>query len=364
MDSSRVEYEQISQKFLPILEFNGEEVVITQSPLGTGKTTATTNYIRYEKPQSVLFLMFRRSLTRNIVSKLAEIGLDDFVNYQKAKGMLSHPRMMIQVESLYRLKRFEFDLVVVDEITSVLNQFTSPHHREFLLANRNNFQRLFQNPRIVLLDGFIDQRTLDFVEKVSTNPIYMLRNTIRADYRQYSFILEHKIAFQIRDWVKSGKNVVVPCGTKKFAKRLFDKLKSWKITTLFFSSETRNHSLVDTINDVVKHFRVLVYTPTFQAGIDINVKHFDMMVAYGSPHSCCARDFYQMMWRVRHLSTQQVHLCIQKGKGRAVAPSVPQTDDIWEQLTYRVQQENWYSAQDFASELDQIIRLSQKDDVE
>lgn len=345
--------EKINLRYLKDITISENYITVIESPLGTGKTTAIIDEIKKTNPETILFVMFRRSLTNNLLGKLDNM---DFSNYLNITGKITHNRVLIQVESLHRLNKFDYDLVVIDEITSVLTQFGSPFHRDRLDDNRENFQKLLGCKKVVLMDGFIDDRAIDFIVKSINKPIHFIQNTVKIDDRKYERIKQSEVIPFIKNGVKNNMKVVVPCATKKFGVKIRDELKKSKISVLFFSGDvddSDNPELIKNIDDVVTAFSVLIFTPTLQAGVDISVKYFDFMIAYGSPWSCCARDFVQMMWRVRHLKTRSVFYAIQHGKPPELASF--DSDSVWEHLSHQVITEQNASYSNFPSELKKAI---------
>jgi hypothetical protein len=71
---------------------------------------------------------------------------------------------------------------------------------------------------------------------------------------------------------------------------------------------------VKACNDVWVQYRVVIYSPTIGPGVDFSPcsgPHFDRIFAYGSNASNSARDFCQMIGRVRRLKAREVMLCME-----------------------------------------------------
>ena len=55
---------------------------------------------------------------------------------------------------------------------------------------------------------------------------------------------------------------------------------------------------------------LLIYSPTIEAGVDFDVKHFDKCYGYMSDTSTSARAFSQMLHRVRQFESDEVLIYI------------------------------------------------------
>lgn len=103
-----------------------------KSHLGTGKTEAIHKLLR-ENPslRKVLYISFRKTFTQTLASRFSDLG--SVLMYSDQRGDLYHQCketfhrvVIVQVEALCRYADRP-DLIVVDEIESVLSQAASPY---------------------------------------------------------------------------------------------------------------------------------------------------------------------------------------------------------------------------------------------
>jgi hypothetical protein len=104
-----------------------------KSPYGTGKTQMIKSILNTFKLPRILWLTYRKTLTNDL---MGDAGFSEFGFQDYQTGKISADRLIIQVESVRRLEDLMFsfdevseypsyDLVIIDEIESVLNQFYS-----------------------------------------------------------------------------------------------------------------------------------------------------------------------------------------------------------------------------------------------
>lgn len=110
--------------FVPVLNTYESKTIILKSHLGTGKTVSISNIIHNGEYKRILIVSPRKSYTHAQHGSLTEFTsyLDHFY------GDLSHiSHLIIQVESLHRIGNGfqKYDLVILDEIESILNQLHS-----------------------------------------------------------------------------------------------------------------------------------------------------------------------------------------------------------------------------------------------
>ena len=103
-----------------------------KSPYDTGKTQMIKRILDKTKYKRILWVSYRISLTNDIHSNFKDYG---FKNYQN-DNINKSDKLIIQLESLYKLDNNNFkdseysdvpiyDLVIIDEIESILNHFSS-----------------------------------------------------------------------------------------------------------------------------------------------------------------------------------------------------------------------------------------------
>lgn len=390
-------------KYLPpdLLPVDGESTgghrtmtVVLHGGMGTGKTYTMKNYIdklEAEKEDvSILAISFRRMLAQMFAKKFK---LTLYSDKEGCPDITKAKRLSIQLESLPRLApkeltdededdisdnhiagnsyrylstfRNQWTVVIIDEIESVLEQFSSDTMRTRLLNTWKIFTYIIRHaPILAVADADIGERTW-----------WMLR-TYRSSQRIHPCdrVVKDKVLCPIPALqYHRNHHVGIPteyidhAGEWEFFKSLFEDLVINRKRIFFFSnavsqmkryksfiilninhymdellpyvedapdqypelvtefeemqsilagiklicadsSETEKQGLAN-CNERWLEYRLLFISPTVGAGIDFSVKgHFDKAYGYGSSRSNTARGLMQMKGRVRHLTDNICHL--------------------------------------------------------
>jgi len=104
------EQQNITKRATPPMNFDkakgadeAPDTLLVKLPMGTGKTKALVDYLNSDqvpKDASVVIVSFCKSFT----SKMHNYIGPEFVNYQNIAGDLNQDKVIVQIESLMRLK--------------------------------------------------------------------------------------------------------------------------------------------------------------------------------------------------------------------------------------------------------------------
>lgn len=157
----------------------------------------------------------RQTLAKEIGRKLKD---KNFVCYLDEQGSLAdrnkYPRVICQLESMHRLfgDGFEvpsYDLVVIDEVESVLRHLSSATMTSSL-ASIDMFEDICRGARrgVLAMDAFLGPSTADVLNKMQLRPQVVI-NKHRKNPRNFAFTEDEE------DWlhemcndIKEGHNVV------------------------------------------------------------------------------------------------------------------------------------------------------------
>lgn len=314
---------EISQDYLSIFPTN-EGILAVKSPMETGKTVQSFNYLRTiierEPELNAVVVSNRRSYTNDIHTRLNNTLDVQFSRYDNTLPLTYEEKRyyITQVESLHK-DDLQRGIVFFDEFKSILAQFNSPLHRDKMHLNRQVLEEYIKYAKyILLLDADLDSDCLEFIHSIRPDvQINVIHNTIqkRQDYTIVEYYNLYEFVNAMSDSFRDpNNNVVIPTNSKSFG-NIVKALFPYRNIKYYSSSEDDRPEELANLNNVVTQFNTLIYTPTISSGNDINVQHFHEMFAYVSPQSCCARDFNQMIGRVRHLQNRTIHLLIGDQEG-------------------------------------------------
>jgi len=308
-----------------------------------GKTKALREYLDREfpaRPGALRVPVIRMVTFRQTFSKsMQREDFRDFELYSDHQGDLDHvrfPRLIVQVESLHRLRMGEapepVDLLVLDEVESILAQFNSGLHKQFNAAFAMFQWMLATTSRVICIDANIGDRTLHVLQRMRPgHPVTFHWNQyLRAADDKYFFTANQAVWLDhLYEALRKNQRVVLPTNSLAEAKAFEASVRQRfpeKAVRLYSSrtppSEKKRH-----FADVHAHWSdldVLIYTPTVSAGVSYELEHFDALFGYFTDASCDAETCRQMLARVRSIGTKNHYVCL-SGQTKNLPTSV---DDV------------------------------------
>ena len=241
----------------------------------------------------------------------------------------------MQVESLNRVKinGTKCGLLVLDESESIYEQLSSGLS-EKEIANMVNFKALVRfSTRVVAMDAYLQERTLELTERFAQNAkpdadteslkacpdALVISNSWQRSKQYVVYKGKGKKDLWLADIIKSmdrGEKVVIPCASALIAKAVNECLQSHfksRFSIQLFTQDTNERKRIDDLKDVQtawKAYDALIYSPTISAGISFEQKHYDRMFAFFDIGVVSLETFFQMMGRVRSISTNCRHVLI------------------------------------------------------
>lgn len=298
-----------------------------------GKTKALRDYLDREYPARpgalhvpvIRMVTFRQTFSKSMQRE----AFQDFDLYSDHTGDLDHvrfPRLIVQVESLHRLRMGEapepVDLLILDEMESILGQFNSGLHKRFNAAFAMFQWMLSTASRVVCMDANIGDRTLHVLQRMRPgHPITFHWNQFqRAAGDEYHFTADQATWLDhLFERLRQGQRVVIPTNSLAEAEAFEESIRRRfpdKAVRLYSSrtppSEKERH-FAD-VHTFWSDLDVLIYTPTVSAGVSYELKHFDALFGYFTDMSCDVETCRQMLARVRNIATKEHFICL---SGRA-----------------------------------------------
>ena len=273
-----------------------------KSPYDTGKTQLIKKIMDTFNPQKVLWLSYRKTLTNDILSNF-ETNYN-FKDYQN--NDFNADRLIIQLESVMKIGSMDweeeileypsYDLVIIDEVESVLKQFNSP---TFKGKSKECFEFIsnviINSKKLITMDGDIGNRTYNFVSTFGT--MTNIVNDIKINKREFKVMEEPTKYFELikKDLTENKKIVIVSmsataCDTYKKKINIEFPTKSILVYTGNSGDKTKND--FKNVLNVWDKCDVLIYSPTCESGVNFDKEYFNKM--YGIlAESTTARQFLQ-----------------------------------------------------------------------
>ena len=307
--------------------FELARTLIVHAPMKIGKTKALVDYIENHfkdtlRPNVIRILSFRQTFSGNIKEKFA-----DFVLYSDVTGPLSQSRLIVQIESLYRLDLSANceppDLLILDECESIFEQFDSG----LLRGNFNDcfakFQYLLKySKHVVCMDAYVTNRTYRILQHIRQDPAMVYhRNKYQNAIDDEYFITDDKLKWLgiLYATVDADETIAVPMSSLMDAKILYTNLsKKYPHKNIkLYSSEMGANEKREHFSDVNTHwacYDIIIYTPTVSAGVSFEKHHFSKLFGYFTDQSCPVETCIQMIGRVRNLADKQLFIFTQTHK--------------------------------------------------
>ncbi|KAJ3061119.1 hypothetical protein HK102_009244, partial [Quaeritorhiza haematococci] len=346
------DYSHLKGFFDTVDEINQRRVEVCHSPVGTGKTTKAIELIRSMQFKSVVIPTPRRSLAQELTAKL-NAGLKgtgiEFKLYLNVKPgrMPDQKFLVIQMESLRKLIKFDksiatFDLVLVDEIESVLRTFNSPtmtgnwtdsesarmslshDNKERLPSASDVFEHLVRSARkVVVMDAFILPKTIVALKDLLGDQPGLRRLVVNRykheDIRTVDIPDFEVFKGQMIDLVDSGRKFAVFTTSKGIGDdiKAFLKQHNRDLRIQFYNSSMPGKSTreLQEVNESWVNYDVVIYTPTITVGVSFDVPdYFYTIFVYAGMKSCTVRDMIQACFRIRHLESKTIYYHINTGR--------------------------------------------------
>jgi hypothetical protein len=291
--------------------------------MGCGKTKALRDYLNIHFtddifPQTIRFLTFRQTFAKSLKG-----AFGDFLLYSDINGDINntHKRVIIQVESLHRLVINSYlsngvNLLILDEVESILAQFNSGLHRHFNAAFAI-FQWMIANAdKVICIDANLSERTINTLKRMRPkHDIYYHNNIFKKEIDNIYKLTNNNTQWLslMFTYLQNDKRVVLPTNSiseAKIYKQLIEESFPNKKIQLY-SSEMLISEKNEHFSDVERYWSnldVLIYTPTCSAGISFELDHFDVVFAYMTDGSCDVETCRQMLMRVRNVKSKTYYI--------------------------------------------------------
>lgn len=294
-----------------------------KSPYGTGKTQMIKKIIDTFIPKKILWLSYRKTLTKNIIGG-EKFGEEyGFKNYQE--GHFDADRLIIQLESTLKLNSImdftedefteypSYDLVIIDEIESILSQFNSP---TFNGSSKEVFEFIinviYNSNKLLVLDGDISNRTYNYIESFGKS--INIVNDIKINKRNF-IVLEERDAFRdkilndLHDGLKITISSMASAECENF-KIIIEEEFGQDKKVLIYTGSSGDDTKEDfnNVDEIWATCDCLIYSPTCEAGVNFDKKYFDKQYGILSDKSTTSRGLLQMFARIRQIKDDTIYL--------------------------------------------------------
>jgi flagellar biosynthesis regulator FlbT len=286
------------------------------SPMGTGKTEAIKEICAEMK--TCLFMTYRRSLATDVKCRFDDIGFADYRHIAQ-KITDGVPRLICQLDSVPRIEWTAApELLILDEIAGLREQLLTRSNctnytRSQLYAKFTTFVKLAR--RVIVMDANLSHDDIEFIQAIREQDCAVLHNTyemtnIRKS-KNYITTEFNQFYAHIKADIKEGKNIILASNYSNIKlevirnKLLLDCSTLTANDVLLITQQTQaDEDVKAAIADVngpdgFAKYKVVIYSPSIQAGVSFNREHFHAFYGYWVSSSSGVSSVRQMIHRVR-----------------------------------------------------------------
>ena len=291
------------------LELLRDGLTLLRAPMGTGKTYRLRELVRSLAPETrVLVVSFRVSLCQYMQDYMARDGCAFELYSERAGELRDVARLIVTVNSLGRLVGSAYDLLVLDESESVLEQFDGVHPVHMRLAWLV-FEKLVRDtPRVLCLDAAVGPRTYYVMRSMRERVALTVNEVVPAGMRRAVVVVsKDRFLGSLLASLREGARVAVASTSASELLALHAALcvacPERRLYVIHAgTSEAEKRLFFQRCNELLVGYDGLLYSPTIQAGNSIDVP-FDELFVYATPAGPTPEGVHQMMGRVRNVRT-------------------------------------------------------------
>ena len=311
-------------KYIDNIEFINCNTLFIKSCMGSGKSTATVNYIKNNNIESFLILSCRRTLTYTIYDKLKSCNIDVDNYIINKKTINTSRKIIISPDSLHKLEfpLHKFDFIWIDEGVSFMYYIGN-----YLYTNNNNnnikiiLEWLIQNCKKLLITD------ADFTLNIIYFYLYF-RNINKSHYliynnenkiNKYNLLeSEDEIYNNIKKDILNKQHLYICCDTLNKSKKVYEFVKSLinEIDILLYNSEceSKYDKLMYNVNEFWTKYKVVIVSPKVVFGVDFNIEYFDKVYGFYKCTTLTVRESVQQLNRIRNIKQKCINILIYKKK--------------------------------------------------
>jgi hypothetical protein len=299
-------------EFVMKKEYNNKFLLLN-AQMGKGKSNGINALLSLHTEERVLFVSQRKTFTNFICSEFKNLQIKNYLDIKD--NNYTHKALCIQVESLHKIDASKYDIIIIDECETVLNQFSSTTMTKTNDCWNTLKEVVLRSSWCVLADAFITNRTIEFAKslKRSCEQITLLNNDRPfLEGRQCIQISQDSYTVRIVDALKLGKRVVFISSSRDDLLELNSILKHEcpdKQCKIYDKDSDKTD--LGNVNEIWSKLDFVGYTPVIQTGVSYMGEPFNICFA-NLKSSNLARDAMQMLMRCRKLKDNLVYFSVSK----------------------------------------------------
>ena len=354
--------EDVKKEALKFIKKDDEKIFIVKAPCGTGKTHIIINEVLKlynPKHNKILYLT-----ENNILNIKFTAEHKHFISHTDTEKDISDYNFnSCSIQSIIKVFTKKYDLLIIDEIDSVLNSISN----NITFINSSSSLECFKmlslllakTPKIILLDQDIEKRKVNLIEdilKKKNNSLIIHKLNLNAFYDVKTTIHTNKKDFEneIFNDLKNNKKLSIPTASKTYGEVLTNKiLRSEELlnknilflhankaeddgkTDIYIKNKYHTNEKIkediknnykklnieeehlklplDTIfliymSDIIKFYDIdiFIFTPSLKTGTSLNNPYFNKIYCYTDKRSIIPKQIIQMILRSRQIIDKEI----------------------------------------------------------
>lgn len=313
--------------------------LLIQSPMNSGKSTIIYELIKnyHDNNKSILIITPRikyGEFTKKNIENDLKINFDIYNDPKFKDKSLNSNYLIIQCESLSRIIKYKYDLIILDEVKSNLTRFSTDNyncHSKYL-KNSVKFESLINNcDRYIAADGYINKFCIDTLYNINKDNInennkmkILINNNLNVKRNYFYFKDEEKLIKDIFRSLCDNKKIVIYSSYKRTIENIKNQFNNFKkeksiLYSLFKDKTILSHhadefkkeqkEIFNNLNEEWKKCDCLIYSGVISVGIDFNQPHYDEMYIIGKNINL-VNDIIQSSLRCRKLENNLLKIYI------------------------------------------------------
>lgn len=301
-------------------------IVCIRAQMGLGKTKALIQHIKdtCAPSTSILLVSYNIELCKRLNKMFTEgTGMEFSLYLDEKRGDIVKRRVTVCLDSLCRCAMNRYDVLVIDEVQSVLSHFNSPHMRDTGIVSHKLERYLVSASRTLFVDAVCDSTLVKLVvDRVASlrgcKPLWIINKYVRPSSRRMDLHLATETSrgeltessLQVRALnatmkrLRDDQNVVHISNTKSHVLVVEAAFKSKYPKEQYAAYYGEGPRKLNDPNEEWPPLRLLTFSPAIIAGISFEGLRFHALTAYimNSPHAPSIDAVIQMLYRVRDRS--------------------------------------------------------------
>lgn len=302
---------------------NGIRTFLIHSPTGSGKTTVIQDIIKFynnncipkymkEDDVRILSIVSRRSMCGTHLKAFDKLKLESYLNCNEYKN-----RYISSVEHLKFIKDEQYNILILDEINSLLSYFYSNTLDGRRLKCFENLCKIISEANLVLCcDSNITNMVHQFIEQqreifgnviryrnINKNKINVNMNIYQSNNKNENWKIVEFMKLLKND-IENYNSVLILSDSKKITIKIKEALQLYNSDENYYKLINKDYGTIDEIINCNEQFKnkCIISSPKILYGVDITIPYDNIYCIYkytGNTNCINSMEYHQQYSRAR-----------------------------------------------------------------